>query len=460
MSSVPRSSPAPARALLAPCQADTVVAWRGTEAISAARLLADVAAAAESLPDAGHVLNFYADRYRFAVLLLAAIVRRQVTLLPPATTPHVIRSMRAFAPDAYYVSDDPAIEVDLPRHELAEVTSAPEMAIEIPVAPADQRVACVFTSGSTGEPQPNFKHWGPLVDDAHAEARRLAIGPRHTIFGTVPPQHMFGFESTVLLPLLSGAALTAKRLYYPADIDAAVATARAPRVLFTTPFHLRSWVESHGPGDAMPPVTTIVSATAPLSANLARIAESRTGAELHEIYGCTEAGQVATRRTAQTDEWHVLEGLHVWNVGEQAMVAGGHVERPTPLGDVIEPRDDGTRFLLHGRTADMVNIAGKRNSIGYLNHHLTAIAGVEDGVFFLPDIVDGDGVTRLAAFVVAPALEPAEILARLRERLDPVFLPRPLVKVDRLPRQLTGKLTRESLLALARDHGIGAQRRG
>jgi acyl-coenzyme A synthetase/AMP-(fatty) acid ligase len=460
MSSAPRPSPAPTRPLLASAEANAIVAWRGAEPITAGRLVAHVAAVAAALPDARHVLNFCADRYHFAVLLLAAIVRRQVTLLPPATTPHMIQAMHAFAPDAYYVSDDPAIVADLPRHELAEAPPETPQTIVIPAAPADQRVACLFTSGSTGEPQPSFKHWGPLVDDIHAEARRFAIGRHHMIFGTVPPQHMFGFESTVLLPLLSGAALTAKRLYYPADIDAALGTSRAPRVLFTTPFHLRAWVESHGPGDAMPAVGTIVSATAPLSAALARTAESRTGAELYEIYGCTEAGQVATRRTAQTEEWQVLEGLRVWNVGEQAMVAGGHVERPTPLGDVIEPRSDGTRFLLHGRTADMVNIAGKRNSIGYLNHHLTAIAGVEDGVFFLPDTTDDDGVTRLAAFVVAPALEPAEILARLRERLDAVFLPRPLVKVERLPRQLTGKLPRESLLALAREHGIGAQRRG
>ena len=203
-----------------------------------------------------------------------------------------------------------------------------------------------------------------------------------------------------------------------------------------------------------------MSATAPLSAELAREAEARTGARLLEIYGCTEAGQIATRRTALTTEWELFDGLRLREQGGQVVVSGGHVEQPTPLQDVIEIRNDGTRFLLHGRIADMVNIAGKRNSIGYLNHHLTAIAGVEDGVFFLPDTVDADGVTRLAAFVVAPALEAAEILARLRERLDPVFLPRPLVKVARLPRQLTGKLTRESLLALAREHGIGAQHRG
>jgi acyl-coenzyme A synthetase/AMP-(fatty) acid ligase len=197
----------------------------------------------------------------------------------------------------------------------------------------------------------------------------------------------------------------------------------------------------------------LVSATAPLSAVLAREAEERTGATLIEIYGCTEAGQVATRRTSDSPEWEALDGLRIWNDGHQAMVAGGHVEQPTCLQDVIEVRGDGSRFLLHGRTADMINIAGKRNSLGYLNHHLAAIPGVLDAAFFLPDGEDPDGVARLMAFAVAPTLDAAAILAALRERIDSAFLPRPLVLVESLPRSLTGKLSREALRALAAAAG-------
>lgn len=443
--------------LIAHREPRAIVAWRRGRPVSAARFVADVGCVARDLPDSGHVLNFCADRYRFAVLLCAAIVRGQVTLLPPTTTPNVIRSMRALAPDAYYVTDDPSIQVEAPRHHFESEWDEPlPVDFDVPHAPAGQRVACVFTSGSTGEPQPNAKHWGPLVQNIRGEMRRLGVGPGHTILGTVPPQHMFGFESTVLLPLLSGATLTAERLYYPGDIDAAITRMPPPRVMFTTPFHLRAWLDSHPEGEAAPAIETIVSATAPLSENLARRTERATGGELLEIYGCTEAGQVATRRTSQGAEWLPLEGLRVWNQGEQAMVAGGHVEKPTALADVIEVCADAQRFLLHGRTADLVNIAGKRNSIGYLNHQLTAIEGVEDGAFFLPDEGEDDGVTRLVAFAVAPRMQVAALLALLRERLDPVFLPRPLVLVERLPRQITGKLPRESLRALAREHGIAA----
>ena len=50
--------------------------------------------------------------------------------------------------------------------------------------------------------------------------------------------------------------------------------------------------------------------------------------------------------------------------------------------------------------------------------------------------------------VVAPGLNERQLLAALAERLDPVFLPRPLIKVDVLPRNDTGKVTRAALLAL------------
>ena len=444
-SAAPRPSPPGRHALVAPREAGAVFATRRGEPVTLERFMHDVVRTAQALPDARHLLNFCADRYRFAVVFCAAVTRGMVTLLPPTTTPNVIAGMRSFAPDVFYVSDDDALAIDLPRASLPPEDGGAPRPLEIAQVADDQLVACLFTSGSTGDPQPHFKSWGGLVKSMAAEARRFGVAPGHTILGTVPAQHMFGFESTVMLPLQSGATLTAERLYYPADIDAAIQRSTSPRILFITPFHMRAWMESGGAAR----LETIVSATAPLSVRLAREAEERTGAHLHEIYGCTEAGQVASRRTSQTPEWQALDGLRVANQGDQAIVAGGHVERPTPLMDIIEPLGDGTRFLLHGRIADMVNIAGKRNSIGYLDHQLHAIPGVVDGAFFMPDETDPDGVTRLMAFVVAPTLTSAQITAALRSRIDAAFLPRPIVMLDRLPRQLTGKLPREQLKALA-----------
>jgi acyl-coenzyme A synthetase/AMP-(fatty) acid ligase len=49
---------------------------------------------------------------------------------------------------------------------------------------------------------------------------------------------------------------------------------------------------------------------------------------------------------------------------------------------------------------------------------------------------------------VAPELTSAALKQALRERIDPVFLPRPLLFVDALPRNAAGKLPDHATRAL------------
>ena len=189
---------------------------------------------------------------------------------------------------------------------------------------------------------------------------------------------MYGFESTVLLALLSGNAFSSERPFYPADICAAIAAVPQPRALVSTPVHLRTLLAA---GAVLPPVDLIVSATAALSLELAREVESSYHAPLLEIYGSTETGQIATRRTATSEAWTLWPDVRLTAREEQVVAQGGHVEQMTAMCDVIEILSD-TQFLLHGRTADLVNVAGKRSSFAYLNAQLQAIPGVVDGVFF------------------------------------------------------------------------------
>jgi acyl-coenzyme A synthetase/AMP-(fatty) acid ligase len=257
---------------------------------------------------------------------------------------------------------------------------------------------------------------------------------------------MYGFESTVLIALIGGAAFEVERPFYPADIAAALARVPRPRMLVTTPFHLKLLLEA---GVALPPVDLTVCATAPLSPQLAERAEGALDAPLVEIYGCTEAGQVATRRTTAGPDWHTFATLSLEGDGDRAIVAGGHVPQPTPLADVLEVLD-AQHFRLLGRSNDLVNIAGKRSSIGHLNYHLNAIDGVVDGAFWMPPERAGDAdVVRLVAFVVAPQLGERAILDALRQRVDAAFLPRRIVQVASLPRDPTGKLPAERLATLA-----------
>jgi acyl-coenzyme A synthetase/AMP-(fatty) acid ligase len=440
----------PAVPLLAAATEGVPVAWRGARPIGAAQYLADVARLAARLPRSGHVLNACADRYRFAVGLGAALVRAHVMLLPPDHTPQTVRRLREFAADAYLLADDAGIEADLPRVEVPADFAPAAPGAAPPSIPADRLCAIVFTSGSTGAPVPNRKHWGALARNIAGAFERWALPGRPAILGTVPPQHMYGFESTVLAALLGGGALCAERPFYPDDVCAALEPLPRPRVLVTTPFHLRALLEDV----ARPPAADLLlSATAPLDRELAALAEARFGTRLLEIYGCTETGQMATRHTAREDAWRTLPGVRLELRAARAWASGGHVEQPTALGDRLELLDAET-FLLHGRVSDMVNVAGKRSSLAHLDAQLLAIDGVADGAFYMPADGAAGGVTRLAAFVVAPGLSRERLLAALRRRVDPAFLPRPLVLLERLPRAASGKLPRAALEALARAHGV------
>jgi acyl-coenzyme A synthetase/AMP-(fatty) acid ligase len=429
---------------------DSIVAWRAGGAVTRQQFLAEVSQLVALLPAGAHMLNMCADRYRFSVGLAAAIVAGKVSLLPSTHTPGVVREIRAFAPDVFCLTDSPSCAVELPQLHYPVMDTSQSDAFTVPQIDGKQLIAVVFTSGSTGAPQPHRKTWGALVSSVQAEALRLGL-PHNapcTVIGTVPPQHMYGFESTVMMAWCNGNAFSHAHPFYPSDICQALSAVPAPRVLVSSPVHLRTLLDS---GLVLPETTLVISATAPLSAQLAQAVESRFKAPLVEIYGSTETGQLATRRLTQTTEWHLFPGVKLVMDGDCARACGGHVETLATLNDLIEPVT-GERFLLHGRIADLVNIAGKRHSLASLNHLLNNIPGVLDGVFYMPDESGHDHVTRLAACVVAPDMDASRLLAALREFIDPVFLPRPLLFGEALPRNRTGKLPREALQALFQNY--------
>jgi acyl-coenzyme A synthetase/AMP-(fatty) acid ligase len=448
--------------LLAHTQANAIVAYRQGQPVTARQFLDDVARAARCLPPGDHVFNVCADRYLFAVGVCATLVAGKVSLLPPSQTAEMVLQLAAFAPDVYCLHDDAECDIALPRVRMPDM-AAPRGArgdagepLSVPCIPADRTLAFLFTSGSTGQPVPHRKDWGAMVRNARAAALRLTLpdlGPDAVVVGTVPPQHMYGLECTVMLPLQAGIALSNARPFYPADIAAALDAVPAPRVLVASPVHLRALQQSTV---TLPPVALMLSATAPLAPKLAREVEARQHAPLTEIYGSTETGHIAMRRPTETAAWQLLAGITLRpgpldEEGEASVLAeGAHLARAMPLNDAIELLDEG-RFLLHGRKADLINIAGKRTSLAYLNQHLAAVEGVTDGVFLMPRDDERGGlapVARLMAVVVAPGLTAADIQRGLRRRIEPAFLPRRILFAPALPRNTTGKLPREALEAL------------
>jgi acyl-coenzyme A synthetase/AMP-(fatty) acid ligase len=419
--------------------------WRGAVPLARAALLREAAAIAARLPPGPHVVNLCEQRESFLLGFAACMMAQRVQLMPSARGEAALAELRADYPDSASLTDE---DVQHLRAGASQAGSVPAL-----LPPDDDRLVLIgFTSGSTGKSQAHAKRWRALASSArlNSAAMRAALGLAAdaplSVLGTVPSHHMYGIELTVLLPLFAGMSVHADRPLFPADVAAALAQPARPRVLVSTPLHLRALAES---GLAFPELDLIVSATAPLDPALARQIEERLRAPLLEMFGSTETCVFATRRTAQQDVWKIYHGITLATGADSTQVAAAWYERPQQLMDVLEMRGaDG--FVARGRNSDLVEVAGKRASLADITRRLCAVPGVEDAVAFQPDGAAAGVANRVAAVVVGRGVTAKEIAARLAASLDAVFLPRPLVLVERIPRDAVGKVSRAKLLELTR----------
>ena len=455
--------------LLRGFEPDWPVVFDRDRAISAAAFCAAAHAISLRLPAARHAFNLCEGRTEFLLGSAAALLAGCTLVLPPSRLARTLDELLESYPDSCCLTDVPpptglpaaiaTLDVRAMLDDAAQVPRAaaasPTPTWPPPAIDARHPAAILFTSGSTGAPQAHCKSWGEFCEGAQTLLRSFGNPSRRAaILGTVPPQHMFGFETTAMLPLQSATPLLDARPVYPADIALALANAAALDVdeiwLMSTPLQLQAF---HRDLRIVPKVHRIISATMPLDPELARAIERDWHTSVEEIFGCTEGGILATRRPAQSRYFSPAAGLAFSRTTDGAtQVSGGHLPRALLLGDQLQPELPGFagagRFEVIGRDADMAKIAGKRASLQALTRELQAVPGVVDGVMFLPSPDAG----RIAAIVVAPNCTRGEIRDGLNARIDPAFMPRPLVMVPGLPRDTNGKLPMAELRAILAAH--------
>ncbi len=234
-------------------------------AVSADAFLAAAARLAASLPAAPAMVNLCRDRLHVALGFAAALLRGQVSVLAGVPTARELAQLPARFPGAYALVEPDGFAAHsfaggpLPLHRLAppDWSHPPAGTAAMPMIPSSRRAAIVLTSGTTGDPVAHEKSWGGLLARSLTAARRfgLAAEPAASIVGTVPSQHMYGFESTLLIAFHAPVASFCGETFYPADIAAALAAVPAPRWLVTTPLHLRALLAAR---PALPPLAGII----------------------------------------------------------------------------------------------------------------------------------------------------------------------------------------------------------
>lgn len=419
----------------------TAIYWFKDEVITHEKFKRDVTHIAENLPKHKYAINLCEDRYLFVLGFVAGILQNQINLMPASRAEKEIETLEQEYTNSYCL-DDRLIESLLSSKSTAKRSFPSEISSE-------QLVAIIFTSGSSGKPKANPKQWAMLVDSAQRVTTQLKLNhsAQHTLIATVPPQHMYGFETTIIFPLVTGVCVHNSKPFFPEDIRHTISNIDKPVILVTTPIHLRACAQTNF---EWPAIDFVLSATAPLTAQLAETIEQQLQTTVQEIYGCSETGVIATRTTTKNSEWTLLP-----EYAFSEKFTGACLHTPVSDEEILLPDQieilDAQHFCLLGRQADIIKIAGKRGSLNDLKIKLCALAGVEDAIFFMPH-ENPDEKARLSAFVVAPNLSTKEIHSFLSQHVDNAFLPRPLIKVEKLPYNETGKLPRKNLINLFNQH--------
>lgn len=405
--------------------------------ITVGELISQALILAAELPKHRYVLNQFTDRYQYLLGFCATVIAGQCTLMPPNRLASTLGELKQIYSDSYTLKEAHlACLLAKQQHSLKQ--TAPK---EFPLIPDNQLCAIAFTSGSTGDPTPNLKYWKTLRCGSLGNATLLLKGEteRVNLLATVPAQHMWGFETSILMPLFANVAVSHRSPFYPQDVVEALEALPAPRALVSSPFHLNTFLRSALP----PPITKyIYSATAPLSTSLAKQLEDRFDARVVEVFGSSESGILARRHTATESLWQISNLFRLDSRKDRIHVIAKHLPDEVLLNDRLELIDD-RHFKWLGRHQDMINIAGKRDSLANLNRRLLAIDGVIDGVIFFPE----EQANRLVALVVAPDLRQSEIIQSLKKVVDPLFLPRPVYMVSGIPRLETGKIAKKQMMS-------------
>ena len=159
----------------------------GAAPLARGEFLHRVRALAARLPDAPFVINLCERRDHFIIGFCAALLRGQVTLLPPSRAAGMVDDVAKLYPGSYRLGDafgtlscDVRVDDAGPAHAADIVDRS-----ATPLVPAGQLAMIGFTSGSTGAPSANPKTWGALVPVSYThldvykrQASSCPSGPR------------------------------------------------------------------------------------------------------------------------------------------------------------------------------------------------------------------------------------------------------------------------------------------
>ncbi|WP_414662750.1 class I adenylate-forming enzyme family protein [Horticoccus sp. 23ND18S-11] len=313
----------------------------------------------------------------------------------------------------------------------------------------DGRRLIKLTSGSTGVPRALAFTDAQMLADGRQVCAAMNIRTDDTNFGLIPFGHSYGLGNLVVPLLAQGTAIVCGTVALPHAIVETIARWR-PTVFPAVPALLRALVVSDVAPGRLASLRTVISAGAPLAAEIAEAFHVKFDRKVHSFYGSSETGGITYDQSGDAARTgrsvgQPLPGVRLeWGRGRRFTVASEAVytlgnRRRTAGGGSYQPADLATlnaagELVLLGRSGRFVKIAGRRLNLAEVERALRAVPGVRDA-FVVPHSARVDAL----AAAVATDLAADALRTALQERLAPWKIPKRIVTFATFPVTPRGK---------------------
>jgi acyl-coenzyme A synthetase/AMP-(fatty) acid ligase len=326
-----------------------------------------------------------------------------------------------------------------------------------PTLPPAGTALVKLTSGSTGTPVGACLSEESLGRGIEQIVAGMEIVRDDRVLLTIPLSHSYGFDNGLLSMVAHGTPLILEPSFFPAAILRALRESDATFLPLVPPL-VHSLAQVEWPGELA--LRRVICAGGVLLPEVARRFNEAASGPVHNFFGSTETGGITFERDPLAREaagtvGFPLPGVTIELDGDGRVtvhsaanalgrfgepVAGEPGPRPIQTGDTAVFTPEG-RLRLTGRSADILNIGGKKVAALEVEAALGRLPGVQQAaVIGVADPARGD---RAVAFLVADRW-PLQLGA-----LPAHLAPRELRRLDALPITERGKVDREALRRLA-----------
>jgi acyl-coenzyme A synthetase/AMP-(fatty) acid ligase len=388
------------------------------------------------------------DRGFIMAAILAALAGGPDLILPHVMTEQVIMDACKARKAQTVLSDG---EQKLNEHLLQIIPDNNEVSVK-PIS-FSRDITCPFlwlySGGSTGRPIIWPKTPLNLLGEAFFLKEYFKLTRDDTLLASVSPRHIYGLLFSVLLPCVAQACVVNDSPVFPGEIISSAASSKAT-VYIGAPMHYKALAA----GNSNLGNIRLAFSSGGFLDRAHSLAFSRVNkAPVEEVYGSTETGGIAHRsRVRDENEFKPFPVVGGKVEDERLFVKSHFISPGLPLdgegyfrsGDRVCSSGEG--FELLGRVDNVVKVGGNRVELDAVEQKIRTLKTVRD--IFIIQVTAKQGRDNAVAAIVVTDTDIKELRRLFRKVLNPVEMPRHILKVDAIPVTPSGKRDRQTALSL------------